>query len=328
MATFVARRLVYMVITLFVISIFCFLLVTLPPGTALDAELIRLREAGGTPNQQMINDLSVRYGINDPWYVQYFKWLSGIFRGDFGDSFTYHQPVKDLIMGRIGYSATMAFAALVLAWLVAIPIGVYSATHRYNKVDNSIAVIQFLGLAIPEFMLALIILVFASNSLGWDVGGLYSPEYLNAPWSTAKFINLLQHIWIPVIVIGAGSTTWLTRVMRGNLLDVLEAPYIQTARSRGLSERRVIWVHAVRNAVNPLVMALGTALPVLVSGEAIVSIVLGLPTTGPLLVDGLRNQDMYLAVTLLMFSSLMLIVGNLLADLLLAWVDPRARNLN
>ena len=328
MVTFILRRLVYMVITLIVVSILSFLLVTLPPGSALDGEISRLRAMGGNLPQQQINDLMVRYGVNDPVYEQYVKWVTGVLQGDFGESFTFHAQVNDLIGSRIGFSVMLALMALIFAWVVAIPIGVYSATHRYTAIDNIVSTIQFLGLAIPEFLLALLILVFAANVLDFDVGGLFSAQYLNAPWSMDKFVDMLKHIWIPVIVIGAGSTTWLTRVMRANLLDVLNSQYIQTARAKGVAERRVIWKHAVRNAINPLIMALGTSLPVLVSGEAIVAIVLALPTMGPLLVQALQNQDMYLAVTLLMFSSLLLIVGNLLADLLLAWVDPRARNLD
>jgi len=188
--------------------------------------------------------------------------------------------------------------------------------------------VQFVGVAIPEFLLALLVLVFTAMVLNWDVGGLFSAQYQDAPWSGAKFTDLLKHIWIPILVIAAGSTAWLTRVMRANLLDVLNMQYVTTARAKGVKESRVIWKHAVRNAINPLIMALGTSLPALISGEAIVGIVLNLPTTGPLFIKALQNQDMYLAITLLMFMSLLLIVGNMLADLLLAWVDPRARNVS
>ena len=328
MATFILRRLVYMVITLIVISVLSFLLITLPPGSALDAEISALRAQGGNLSQQQIEDLIRQYGVNDPWYVQYQKWITGVFHGDFGESFTYHQPVNTLIGSRIVFSIILTVSALIFSWVVAIPIGVYSATHRYNLPDKAITVVQFVGVAIPEFLLALLVLVFTAMVLGWDVGGLFSPQYQDAPWSTNKLVDLLKHIWIPILVIAAGSTAWLSRVMRANLLDVVNQQYVTTARAKGVKESRVIWKHAVRNAINPLIMALGTALPALISGEAIIGIVLNLPTTGPLFINALRNQDMYLAVTLLMFMSLLLIVGNMLADVLLAWVDPRARNVS
>lgn len=328
MVTFILRRLVYMVITLFVISILSFLLITLPPGSALDAEISTLRAQGGNLSQQQIDDLVRQYGVNDAWYVQYKKWMGGVIKGDFGESFTYHQPVRDLIGSRIVFSVILTVSALIFSWVVAIPIGVYSATHRYNLPDYAITVVQFVGVAIPEFLLALLVLVFTAMVLNWEVGGLFSAQYQDAPWSSDKFVDLLKHIWVPILVIAAGSTAWLTRVMRANLLDVLNMQYVTTARAKGVKESRVIWKHAVRNAINPLIMALGTSLPALISGEAIVGIVLNLPTTGPLFIKALQNQDMYLAVTLLMFMSLLLIVGNMLADLLLAWVDPRARNVS
>jgi len=328
MVTFILRRLVYMVITLFVISVLSFLLITLPPGSALDAEISTLRAQGGNLSQQQVDDLIKQYGVNDAWYVQYKKWMGGVLHGDFGESFTYHQPVNSLIGSRIVFSIVLTVSALIFSWVVAITIGVYSATHRYNLPDYAITLVQFVGVAIPEFLLALLVLVFTAMVLNWDVGGLFSAQYQDAPWSGAKFTDLLKHIWIPILVIAAGSTAWLTRVMRANLLDVLNMQYVTTARAKGVKESRVIWKHAVRNAINPLIMALGTSLPALISGEAIVGIVLNLPTTGPLFIKALQNQDMYLAITLLMFMSLLLIVGNMLADLLLAWVDPRARNVS
>jgi peptide/nickel transport system permease protein len=324
-AAFIIRRVMYMIITLFIISIIGFILIELPPGSALTAEVQRLRSMGGDVSQDQIEALRARYGIDDPIYVRYWKWASGVVQGDFGQSFTRRAPVGDLIWGRLGFSVMLATGSLLLAWLIAIPIGVYSATHRYSLPDYIVTLIQFIGVAIPEFLLALVVLVFAARFLGSDVGGLYSVQYENAPWSVGKFVDLLGHLWIPIVVISAGSTAWLTRVMRANLLDVLNQQYVQTARSKGLKEAGVIWKHAVRNALHPLIMALGTTLPVLISGEVIVSIVLNLPTTGPLFIDALINQDMYLAVTLLLMLSVLLVVGNLLADILLAWIDPRAR---
>ncbi len=333
MLVFILRRAIYMIFTLFVISIVGFILIEAPPGDALTAEIQRLRAIGNNVSQDQIIALETRYGVKDPVLVKYSKWMYGadsegigFLGGDFGQSFTFRQPVNELIWGRLGFSLLLAGGALTIAWCIAIPIGVYSATHRYSLPDYLITLVQFVGVAVPEFLLALIVLVFAARFLGSDVGGLFSVQYQDAPWSMGKIVDLLKHLWIPLVVISAGSTAWLTRVMRANLLDVLNQQYVQTARAKGVLERRVIWKHAVRNAIHPLIMALGTTLPILISGEAIVGIVLNLPTTGPLFLDALINQDMYLAVTLLMFLSLLLIVGNLLADIALAWVDPRARS--
>jgi peptide/nickel transport system permease protein len=325
MASFLIRRVIYMVITLFFASIIGFFLIELPPGSYLDSEISRLRNLGGNLNQDQIHSLEVRYGVNDPFYVKYWKWVSGVVVGDFGQSFEFNVPVSQLIFGRLALSLGLSMFALIFGWAVSIPLGVYSATHRYTIPDYVITVLQFIGIAVPEFLLALVLMVFASQVLGLDVGGLFSQQYSTAPWSWDKFVDLMKHLWIPVIVVAAGSTAWLTRVMRANLLDVLNMQYVQTARAKGLQENRVIWKHAVRNAIHPLVMALGGVLPALISGEVIVSIVMNLPTSGPLFVNALIKQDMYLAITMLMFLAFLLILGNLLADLLLAWVDPRVR---
>jgi peptide/nickel transport system permease protein len=233
--------------------------------------------------------------------------------------------VSDLIWDRLGFSALLATLSLLFAWLVAIPIGVYSATHRHSIPDYLVTVIQFVGVAVPEFLLALLVLVFAARVLHMDVGGLFSVQYAAAPWSWGKFVDLLQHLWMPVVIVAVGSTAWLTRVMRANLLDVLNQQYVQVARAKGLTEGVVIWKHAVRTALHPLIMALGGVLPGLISGELIVSTVLNLPTTGPLYFNALLNKDMYLAVTFLMLTSTLLVIGNLMADLILAWADPRVR---
>lgn len=328
MVNFIVRRLFAMVITLFFISIISFVIIELPPGSALDAELQRLRSLGGDLPAEQIRALEERYGIKDPVHVKYWKWISGIvLRWDFGTSFLYNQPVGPLIAGRLGYSILLAGSALLFAWLVAIPIGVYSATHRNTLPDYVVTTLQFIGVAVPEFLLALVLLVFASRVLQADVGGggLFSQHYQTAPWSMGRFVDMLAHIWLPVLVVSAGSTAWLTRVMRANLLDVLNSQYIQTARAKGLSEGVVIWKHAVRNSLHALIMTLGGVLPALIGGEVIASIVLNLPTGGPLFIRALQNQDMYLAVTFLMFSSVLLVVGNMIADILLTVVDPRVR---
>ena len=325
MANYIVRRVLYMLVTLFFVTIIGFFLINLPPGSALDAKINQLRAQGGDLSQDQINSLQARYGLNDPVQVKYWKWITGVVHGDFGQSFTYDAPVNTLIASRILFSFILSIGALIFAWVVSIPAGVYSATHRYTVPDYVITIIQFIGVAVPDFLLALLLLVFASKVLHQDVGGLFSSRYANAPFSGAKFVDLLSHLWIPIVVIAASSTAWLTRVMRANLLDVLNQQYVQTARAKGLKEALVVWKHAVRNALHPLIMSLGQSLPILISGEAIVSIVLNLPTTGPLYFNSLINKDMYLAITFLLFQSILLVVGNLLADLALAWVDPRVR---
>lgn len=325
MINFLLRRLFFMAISMIAISLLAFVLIELPPGTALDTKIEQLRAAGGAISAEQIRALEDRYGLRDPIHVKYTKWLSGAVRGDFGQSFTQDLPVSKLIWDRLAFSISLSLFALLFSWGVSIPLGVYSATHRYTTPDYLIQLLQFVGVAIPQFLAALLLLVFASRVFNLEVGTLFSKEFQNAPWSLAKLIDFLKHIWIPIVVLAISSTAYLSRVMRANLLDVLGQQYVQTARSKGLRERLVVWKHAVRNALHPLVMTFGTTLPALIGGEVIISIVLNLPTTGPLYIRALQQKDMYLGVTILLILSLLLLIGNLIADLLLAWVDPRVR---
>jgi peptide/nickel transport system permease protein len=325
MLRYLLRRLGYMAVTLFLISIVGLIIIELPPGSYLDTELDRLRQVGGDMSEAQIKSLEKQYGTNDPLPLKYWKWASGFVKGDFGLSFEYMVPVEDLIWGRLGLTMLISFGTLLFNWVTAIFIGVYSATHRRSLLDYVITVLQFGALAVPAFLLALILMVFAYMVLGQSVGGLFSQEFQDAPWSIAKLVDLIKHLWVPILVIGASGTAWLSRVMRSNLLDVLNMQYVQTARAKGAPERVVIWKHAVRNALHPLIMVLGMSLPGIISGATIVAIVLNLPTTGPLYFRALINKDMYLAVTFLMFLAFMLLLGNLLADVLLAWADPRIR---
>jgi peptide/nickel transport system permease protein len=325
MLNYIMRRLGYMVITMVIISVLGYIIIELPPGSYVDAEISRLRMTGGNLAPEQIAALYQRYGLDKPEYVRFGLWVSGFVRGDFGQSFQYNMPVSELIWGRIGLTLLFSFLSLILSWGIAIFVGVYSATHRYTVSDYVITVFQFVGLAVPNFLLALVLMVFAQNVFKMQVGGLYSAEYANAPFSVGKFLDLLNHMWIPIIVIGASNTAWLSRVMRANLLDVLNMQYVQTARAKGLKESVVTWKHAFRNAVHPLIMVLGGSLPGIISGETIVAIVLNLPTTGPLYFNALLQKDMYLAGAFLMFLALALLIGNLGADILLAWVDPRIR---
>ena len=325
MLQYLARRAGYMIMTLIPVAIIGFIIIELPPGSYLEFHIERLRQQGGQIPQEQIDALERRYGLHDPVYVKFYKWVSGFVQGDFGQSFEHNMPVGELIGGRLRFTVTLSLVTLIFSWIVAIAVGVYSATHRYTSSDYVITALQFAGLSIPPFLLALLIMVFAQQVLGMSVGGLFSREYQDAPWNLKKLVDMLKHLWIPIIVIGASGTAWLSRVMRGNLLDVLSMQYVQTARSKGLTERTVIWKHAVRNALHPLVMVLGMSLPGLISGQTIVAIVLNLPTVGPMFFQALLQQDMYLAGTILIFLAAMLLVGNLLADILLAWLDPRIR---
>ena len=326
MLNFLIRRLIYMAITVVIISFISFGIVELPKGTFLDVRLEQLRQQGGNIAQDQIQELIDRYGLYDPFYVKYMKWITGFVQGDFGQSFAMDRPVKDLIWSRLGFTLGLSLFSLIFSWGVSIPLGVYSATHRYTMPDYIMSILQFVGLAIPSFLLALVLVLFAIRVLRQDhVIGLFSPQFRDAPWSWGKFVDMLKHLWIPVLILALSSTAWLTRVMRGNLLDILNMQYIQTARAKGLAENVVIWKHAVRNALHPLVMALGQSLPFLISGGTVVEIVLNLPSAGPLMFQSMMNQDIYLAVTFLTMICLAIVIGNFLADLMLAWVDPRIR---
>ena len=325
MLAFLARRLLYMLTTLVFISMIGFFIINLPPGSYIDVFQAQRQNQGPNTAEAELEALKRRYGLDQPIYIQYLKWISGFVRGDFGESFQYNQEVKDLIWARLGYTALIAIFSLAFTWLVAIPIGIYAATHQYKLGDNAATLVGMAGLSIPDFMLALVLMVLAQQWFGFSVGGLFSREYIDAPWSFAKVIDLLKHLWVPVLVVGTSGTAGLMRIMRGNLLDILNMQYVQAARARGLREPTVIIKHAVRNAIHPLIMLLGLSLPSIISGSLVVSIVLGLNTTGPLYFNALRQQDMYLAGTILMFLAGMLVLGNFLADILLALVDPRIR---
>jgi len=314
-----------MVITLLIVTILGYIIIELPPGSYVDAEIQRLRNMGGNLAPEQIQSLYKRYGLDKPAYMRFLLWIAGFVRGDFGQSFAYNTEVSTLIWGRLGLTLLFSLLSLIFSWVIAIVVGVYSATHRFTIPDYLITVFQFVGLAVPSFLLALVLMVFAQDLLHIEVGGLFSSKFQNAPFSFAKFLDLLNHMWIPILVISASGTAWLSRVMRANLLDVLNMQYVQTARAKGLTENVVIWKHAFRNAIHPLIMVLGGSLPGIISGETIVSLVLNLPTTGPLYVNALLQKDMYLAGAFLVFLSLALLIGNLGADILLAWVDPRIR---
>lgn len=325
MANYILRRLINMFVLLIIVSFVGFWIIQLPPGSILDVKIAQLRAQGGNLPQEQIEALRRRYGADDPFLTQYWKWISRSLQGDFGTSFDTDQSVGERIKNRLGISIGLSLTALIITYLFSIPIGVYSATHRYTMPDYIITFIQFLGLSIPGFLLALVLLIIATRFFNQPIGGLFSAEYADAPMSWGKFVDFLRHVWIALVVLSVGATAGLTRVMRANLLDVLNMQYIQTARAKGLTESTVIWKHAVRNAIHPLVMGLGSLLPFLIVGETLTAIILSLPTIGPMYLDALRSQDMFLAGTILVMLSFLLLMGNLIADLLLAWVDPRVR---
>ncbi len=325
MYSFLQKRLLYMLVTLILVSIIGFIIINLPPGSFLDFYMGELEAQGTETSLEQIRHLERRYNLNDPVFIQYFRWISGFIKGDFGQSFLYNRPVGEMIFSRLGYTVLISSLTLLFTWLIALPIGIYSAVNKHTAGDNIFTFIGFLGLSIPNFLLALIFMVIAALVFNQSVGGLFSEAYRDAGWSIGKLLDLLKHLWIPVIVVGTAGTASLIRIMRGNLLDILNQQYIVTARAKGLSERIVIYKHAVKNSLHPLIMQLGMSFPTIISGTTVVAIVLSLPTIGPLYYRALNAQDMFLAGTLLMFMSIMLVIGNLLADIMLMLIDPRIR---
>jgi peptide/nickel transport system permease protein len=326
MLQFTLRRILYMIPTLIIVSILSFAIIQLPPGDYLTSYVTTLRATGETVDEATLAAMEQRYGLGQPVYVQYWKWISGILlRGDFGQSFEWNQPVSVLMWGRLGLTFTISLSTLLFTWLVAFPVGILSAVRQYSIGDYVSTVIGYIGLATPNFLLALVLMYIAFRYFNQSVGGLFSPDYADAPWGWAKVWDLLKHLWIPVVIIGTAGTAGLIRIMRANLLDELHKPYVTTARAKGMSEWRLILKYPVRMALNPFVSTVGWTLPVLVSGSAVVSIVLALPTTGPLLLRALMSQDMYLAGSFIMLLSVLTIIGTLISDILLAWLDPRIR---
>jgi peptide/nickel transport system permease protein len=327
MAKYILRRLLYMVPMLFIVSLLVFVTIQLPPGDYVSAMISEMRNQQGTNwSAQFEQAMRERYGLNEPVTTQYAKWIQNIvLHGDFGYSFQNDAPSQKVIWDRLGMTVLIAFASFMFSWMVALPIGIYSAVRQYSIGDYVFSIIGFIGMATPGFLIALVAMYIAFTHWGDSLSGLFSPQYQRAPWSLDKLIDLLKHLWIPMIIVGTGGTAGLIRIMRANLLDELNKPYVETARAKGLPEWRLLLKYPVRHALNPFVSTIGWTLPVLVAGEAIVSIVLNLPTTGPALLQALKVQDMYVAAGFLLLLSLLTMVGTLLSDILLAWLDPRIR---
>jgi peptide/nickel transport system permease protein len=326
MVSFIIRRVAYMLVMLVLVAFTSFVIIELPPGDYLTQKIEQLRARGDRSAESRIDDYRARYGLDKPFMTRFSTWAVNFLKGDFGESFEFERPVRELLGERFQMTIILALATLILTWVIGIPLGVYSAVKQYTVGDYIITAISFLGLGMPGFLLALIIVYFAVTVLNVEATGLFSRQYANAPWSFGRAFDLMNHLWIPALIAAVTGIGGLIRIMRGNLLDTLGQPFVEAARARGLKSRTVTWRHAVRIAINPLVVILGSeALPNIITGSALVSIVLNLPTIGPLFVDSLRKLDMYMAGTCIVLFTLLLLVGNLLADLALAWLDPRIR---
>ena len=320
MKNYVLRRLLGMIPTLAVISV-----IQLPEGDIVTSTVGQLEATGVDMSDDRIESLRAQYNLDQPLPIQYLYWIGNFITGDMGFSYLYAQPVNELVWERLGYTLLISIGALIFTWLLALPIGIYSAVRQYSTADYAFTTVGLIGLATPNFLIALILMYLGYNWFGLSFGGLFSPEYINAPWTWGRFTDLLAHLWIPVIVIGTSGMAITMRLMRANLLDELEKPYVTTARAKGVPPLKLLLKYPVRIAINPFISTIGLLLPTLISGEAIVAVVLNLPTTGPLLIQSLITQDMYLAGSLIMLLSVLTVVGMLLSDLLLAWVDPRIR---
>ncbi|MCC5973434.1 MAG: ABC transporter permease [Rubellimicrobium sp.] len=325
MLGYIFWRLVWSVPFFFAASLIAFALIQAPPGDFVTSFAATLAQSGDVVDEQRLEALRERYGLDRPFLTQYLLWISGVMRGDFGISFEWQQPVSQLIWERMGLSVALALGTLMFTWAVALPLGIYSAVRKYTVSDYVLTTVGFFGLAMPNFLLALVMMYVAVVFFGADVSGLFSEEYQRAPWSWAKFVDLLKHIWLPIAILGLSSTASLMRIMRANLLDELNKPYVTTARAKGVSEFRLLMKYPVRIALNPFVSTIGWAFPQLISGAVITAFVLSLPTAGPLLLQALLSQDMFLAGAFILLLCCLSIIGMLVSDILLAFVDPRIR---
>ncbi|MBT9138252.1 MAG: Dipeptide transport system permease protein DppB [Syntrophomonadaceae bacterium] len=326
MVGFIIQRILHSILLLFLVSVISFIIIQLPPVDFIDLRLEELKQEGN-PNAELIMlDLRHRYGLDQPVWMQYFRWIGGFFRGDLGVSFDQNErPVSSIIMDRLPMTLALSLATMLFIYIVAIPIGIYCATHQYSAGDNALTFIGFIGMATPSFLLALIVMFIIVMYTDMPIGGFISPEYMDSPWSFAKFMNFLSHLWIPVVILGLGGTAGLIRIMRSSLLETLGQQYITTARAKGVKEFFVIYKHALRVAINPVVTIIGISIPGIISGEGLVAMIMNLPTIGPVFVRSLQVLDMFLAGSILMITAVFVVLGNLIGDIMLAWVDPRIR---
>jgi peptide/nickel transport system permease protein len=325
MLPFMLRRVATMVVTLLVISMLVFAIIQLPEGDYLTTYIADLQAQGENVDPKKIEFLRRQYGLDQPMVLQYVYWVAGLLQGDLGYSFEFDRPVATVVGDRLWLSMILNFATVLFIYIVAFPIGVYSATHKYSIGDYGITFLGFLGIATPNFLLALILLYLANVWFGTSIGGLMEPKYIDQPWTFAKALSVLEHLWVPVLVIGLSGTAGMIRRLRANLLDELQKQYVTTGRAKGLTEGRLLIKYPLRMSLNPFISDIGSLLPQIVSGSVIVSAVMSLPTTGPMLLDSLRSQDMYLAGSFLMFLALLTVIGMFVSDVALALLDPRIR---
>lgn len=326
MGAFIVRRVLMLIPFLFLVSALSFVVIQLPPGSFVDTYKRNLEAQGGVVNQAQLQALEVRYGLDKPLLVQYGIWISNIlFRGDFGNSFTYQRPVIDILKERLPRTVSISLVSIVFTWIIAIPLGIIAALKKNSVWDYVLTFLSFIGLSLPAFLLAILLMYVVFANTGWLVTGLYSPEFQDAPWSLAKFADLLKNVWLPLVVLAVTGAAGTIRVLRATLLDELQKPYVITARAKGLPEWRVILKYPVRLAINPMISTIGWLLPAVVGGELVVSKVLNLPTVGPIILAATLAQDMYLAGAFVLLLSMLTLVGTLISDILLAWLDPRIR---
>lgn len=325
MLRYVINRVLLMIPTLLAISVIVFVIIQLPPGDYLESYIAELQSQGESVDEDKIKFLRANYGLDQPLYVQYLRWVGGMLQGDFGYSFEYNLPVSDVVGDRLWLTVLVSAVTILFTWAIAFPIGVYSATHQYSWGDYGLTFLGFIGVATPNFLLALVMLYLANVWFGTSIGGLMAPEYLDQPWSWGKLVSVLEHLWIPVVVIGTSGTAGMIRRIRANLLDELQKQYVVTGTAKGLPRRRLLRKYPLRMALNFFISDIGSLLPTVISGAEITAVVLSLPTTGPMLLSALRSQDMYLAGSFLMFLASLTVVGVLISDLALAVLDPRIR---
>jgi peptide/nickel transport system permease protein len=325
MLQYIIKRLLLLPVLLFIFSIIAFILIQAPPGDFLTSYIAELAASGSSMDRAQIDALRTLYGLDQPMVVQYFKWLGRLLTGDLGVSLDWQRPISELIGDRLTLTLLLGFGTFFFTWMIAIPIGILSATRKYSFFDYFFTVFNYIGVATPTFMTALVLMWISFKYYGINITGLFSPEYVDAPWSIDRTLDLLKHLWLPIVILGMDGTARLARVMRANLLDELNKPYMEMARAKGMSEWRLVMKYPVRLALNPLVSTIGWYLPLIFSGSVIVATVMNLPTIGPMLLRALISQDMYLAGTIILIYMVLAVIGTLISDILLVWLDPRIR---
>jgi len=325
MLQYIIKRLLLLPVLLFIFSIIAFILIQAPPGDFLTSYMAELAASGSSMDRAQIDALRTLYGLDQPMVIQYFKWLGRLLTGDLGISLDWQRPISELIGDRLTLTLLLGFGTFFFTWMIAIPIGILSATRKYSFFDYFFTVFNYIGVATPTFMTALVLMWISFKYYGINITGLFSPEYVDAPWSLDRTLDLLKHLWLPIVILGMDGTARLARVMRANLLDELNKPYMEMARAKGMSEWRLVMKYPVRLALNPLVSTIGWYLPLIFSGSVIVATVMNLPTIGPMLLRALISQDMYLAGTIILIYMVLAVIGTLISDILLVWLDPRIR---